>query len=68
MTEKEAIKHLQAIVKDTTARINCPHIGTRSWNYEKYKEQREKAKRQVRVLRGGCKISKQLVMESIKTA
>ena len=68
MTEREAIKALQAIVKDTTARINNPHIGTRSMNYEKYKAQREEAKRKIKVLRGGCGISRRLVLDAIKTA
>jgi hypothetical protein len=57
---------LQAIIKETTFRINDPHIGTRSWNYDLYIEQREKAKSRIRALRGDCQISKELVLDAIE--
>ena len=66
MTETQAIKLLQAIVKATTLRINNPHIGKRSWNYDLYIEQREKAKSRIRTLRGDCQISKGLVLDAIE--
>ena len=61
MNTQEAIKELQGVVKDTTERINNPHIGSSSWNYENYKEAHELAKHRIRVLRGDCEISKGLV-------
>jgi hypothetical protein len=66
MTETQAIKFLQAIIKETTLRINNPHIGRRSWNYDLYIEQRQKAKSRIRALRGDCQISKGLVLDAIK--
>ena len=66
MTETQAIKFLQAIIKETTLRINNPHIRKRSWNYDFYIEQREKAKSRIRALRGDCQISKGLILDAIE--